>query len=28
MMGTEHLQHQINHLFDNVSDGDIKGFST
>jgi hypothetical protein len=24
-MGTEHLWHQFNHLFDNVSDGDIKG---
>jgi hypothetical protein len=25
-MGTEHLRHQLNHLFDNISDGDIKGF--
>jgi len=21
-----HLRHQINHLFDNISEGDIKGF--
>ena len=25
-MGTEHFRHQFNHLFDNISDGDIKGF--
>ena len=25
-MGTEHLRHQLNHLFDNISEGDIKGF--
>jgi len=25
-MGTEQLRHQFNHLFDNISDGDIKGF--
>jgi hypothetical protein len=25
-MGTEHLRHQFNHLFDNISEGDIKGF--
>jgi hypothetical protein len=25
-MGTEQLLHQFNHLFDNTSDGDIKGF--
>jgi hypothetical protein len=25
-MGTEHLRHQFNHLFDNISIGDIKGF--
>ena len=25
-MGTEHSRHQFNHLFDNVSEGDIIGF--
>jgi len=25
-MGTEHLWHQFNQLFDNISDGDIEGF--
>jgi len=25
-MGTEHLRHQFNHLFENISEGDIKGF--
>jgi hypothetical protein len=25
-MGTKHLRHQFNHLFDNVFEGDIKGF--
>ena len=25
-MGTEHLRHQFNHLFDNISECDIKGF--
>jgi hypothetical protein len=25
-MGAEHLRHQFNHLFDNISEGDIKGF--
>jgi hypothetical protein len=25
-IGTEHLRHQFNHLFDNISEGDIKGF--
>jgi hypothetical protein len=25
-MGTAHLRHQFNHLFDNISEGDIKGF--
>ena len=25
-IGTKHLRHQFNHLFDNISDGDIKGF--
>jgi hypothetical protein len=25
-MGTEYLRHQFNHLFDTVSEGDIKGF--
>jgi len=25
-MGTEHLRHQFNHLFDHISEGDIKGF--
>jgi hypothetical protein len=25
-MGTEHLRHQFNHLFDNISEGDIKGY--
>jgi len=25
-MGTEHLRHQFNHLFDNIYEGDIKGF--
>jgi len=24
--GTEHLRHRFNHLFDNISEGDIKGF--
>jgi hypothetical protein len=25
-IGTEHLRHQFIHLFDNISEGDIKGF--
>ena len=25
-IGTEHLRHQLIHLFDNISEGDIKGF--
>jgi hypothetical protein len=25
-IGTEHLWHQFIHLFDNISEGDIKGF--
>ena len=25
-MGTEHLRHQFIHLFDHISEGDIKGF--
>jgi hypothetical protein len=25
-MGTKHLRHQVNHLYDNISDGDIKDF--
>ena len=25
-MGTEHLRHQFHQLFDNISEGDIKGF--
>jgi len=25
-MGTKHLRHQFIHLFDDISDGDIKGF--
>jgi len=25
-IGTEHLRHQFSHLFDNISEGDIKGF--
>jgi hypothetical protein len=27
-MGTEHLRHQFNHLFDNIYEVDIKGFNT
>jgi hypothetical protein len=25
-MGTEHVRHQFYHLFDNISEGEIKGF--
>jgi len=25
-MGTEHLRHQFDHLFNNISEGDIKVF--
>ena len=25
-IGTEHLRHQFIHLFNNISEGDIKGF--
>jgi len=25
-IGTEHLRHQFIHLFDNISEGDIKGY--
>ena len=25
-IGTEHLRHQFSHIFDHISEGDIKGF--